>query len=221
MTTTPGFDPDVVAQIPTRPAVIRAYFRHCFLPIGGPPDPSWVSATIASRWQTPEGTLYLAEEEETVWAEYCRWSADTIEDADPTGGVGLGAAELPMYAAMALGEPLPARALFEVMFAVPRLADLKALASTTILGAVGITEGDLVADDFGPCPLIAQLGAAAGWSALRAPSAALDDGTTVAVLPGNFPPLTAWAMLRPRARPTIGIAYFTRYRALERPTWLR
>lgn len=209
-----------LAAIDMSAAEMRAYLRQCFISASGMSDPLYTDPRQFSRWHTDEGTLYLAEEEETVWAEACRVRAWQIAEADPTGGIGLADANFEFYGPRPLGPPVDLRALYEVTVEVGALADLTTTTSRRTLATVGIGDGDLLADDYGPCPDIAKLGQQLGWEAIRAPSAALVGGTCVAVLPGHHPPRERWRKLRDSARPIIAVAYLTRYRAGERPAWL-
>jgi hypothetical protein len=211
---------DALAAVQLGSEVVRAYLRHCYLPAAGGPDPLHVNAAARSRWQTRGGTLYLAEEEPTVWAESCRARAAQVVAADPTGGVGLGAANFAFYAVRPLGAPVDARALYEVRWPVAALADLTAPENEMALQSAGVDATDLIADDYRPCPQIAHYGEANGWEAIRAPSAALDGGVCVAVMPSHHPARRLWRELVAAARPTVAVAYLTRYRAGERPGWL-
>src|SRR3954453_5386882 len=192
--------PLVVGELAAMPIVtgeIRAYVPPCYLPPVGNPDPLWVNAAQSSRWQTIGGTLYLAEDAQTAWAESCRARAAQVEAADPTGGVGLGSANFAYYARQPLAAPVDARALFEVSFRVERLVDLTSEDALASLRAAGLTDDELRADDYGRCPNVAQYGEADGWEAIRAPSAALDGGLCVAVMPGHHPPTGLWRILQP------------------------
>jgi hypothetical protein len=209
-----------LADIALVPADVRAYVRHCYIPPSGDPDPLWVNATQASRWQTDGGTLYLGETPETVWAESCRTRAAGVAAADPTGGVGLSPANLAYYAPRPLDAPVDARALFEVSFRVDRLADLTTPQAIAVLVAVGMTEAELIADDYGRCPEVSRYGEANGWHAVRARSAALDGGICIAVMPDHHPESGMWRILASSMRPIVAVAYLTRYRAGERPAWL-
>ena len=99
-----------LAAVPAGPRVVRVYLRHCFIPAVGNPDPLWVNPAVDSRWWTPRGSLYVAEEPDTVMAEHCRNSAAGVQAADPTGGVGLNERNFGYYAGQPVGDPLPARA---------------------------------------------------------------------------------------------------------------
>ena len=214
-------DEATLAAVPAGPRVLRVYLRQCYIPPAGDPDPLWVKPDAASRWRTASGTLYVAEDADTVMAEHCRNNADLVAAADPTGTVGLNEHNLAFYAARPVGAPLLARALYEVDVAFARLADLRSPLALDVLRAHGIIAQDLLADDYGPCPAIAQVGERLGWQAIRAASAAKPDGTTLAIFRGAFPPRSAWRLLMPTARASVRTAYLTRYRAGERPAWLR
>ena len=86
-------------------ATVRAYVRHVYLPAAAAPDPLWVNAAALSRFQTLGGTLYLAEDPATVWAELCRARAAEVAAADPTGGVGLHPDSFAYYAGPAARRP--------------------------------------------------------------------------------------------------------------------
>jgi hypothetical protein len=209
-----------LAALPAGPRVVRVYLRHCFIPAAGDPDPLWVNAALSSRWWTPRGSLYVAEEVETVMAEHCRNRAGEVAAADPTGGVGLNSRNFGFYAAGPVGDPLPARALYSVDVEFERLADLRSPLALDTLADLGISADDLLADDYGPCPAIAQAGEELGWQAIRAASAANLDGTALAVFHDSFPPRERWRMQQVATRPSVRVAYLTRYRAGERPGWL-
>jgi RES domain len=211
---------DALAAVPAGPRVVRVYLRHCFIPAAGDPDPLWVNPALPSRWWTPRGTLYVAEDPDTVMAEHCRNSPTGVQDADPTGGVGLNANNFGFYAAAPVGDPLPARALYMVDAAFARLADLRSPLAAEALRGLGISADDLLADDYGPCPALAQAGEQLGWQAIRARSAANPDGTALAIFRAAFPLPAAWRMQLAAARPSVRTAYLTRYRAGERPGWL-
>lgn len=213
-------DTDALEALPLTAAAVRAYVRHVWLPGTTAPDPLRVSAAQPSRWQTQGGTLYLAEDESTVWAESCRARAAAVAAADPTGGVGLHPANFDHYASRPLGAPVDARALFEVRFDVERMADLTDAANQEVLRRAGMSAAELITDDYGRCPQVARHGERRGWQGIRAPSAAYDGGVCVAVMPGHHPPGGLWSILLDAARPTVAIAYLTRYRTRERPAWL-
>ena len=214
------FDTGTLAALTLTRAWVRAYVRHVWLPGVSPPDPLWVNAAQPSRWQTVGGTLYLAEDEPSVWAESCRARWAQIATADPTGGVGLHPTSFPYYASQPLGLPVDARALFEVRFDVARMADLTSAANQAVLASAGIGASELIADDYGRCPQVARHGEANGWQAIRAPSAAWAGGVCVAVMHGHHPTQGLWRILLAAARPTVAVAYLTRYRVGERPAWL-
>jgi hypothetical protein len=211
---------DALSRVPAASATVRLYLRHCYIPGSGAPDPLWVSAGSPSRWWTPAGTLYVAEDPDTVMAEHCRNNAVAVAEADPTGGVGLTAENLRFYAPRPVGPPLVARALFSVQVAFDRLADLRSAAAQAALASAGVESDDLLADDFGACPDIAQAGERLGWEALRAPSAALDGGIAVAVFDRAYPPRDRWRLENEAVRPSVRVAVLTRYRAGQRPSWI-
>lgn len=209
-----------LADLPVGPKTVRVYLRHCFIPAAGDPDPLWVNAAVSSRWWTPRGTLYVAEETETVMAEHCRNNPDGVLAADPTGGMGLNPRNFAAYAGLPVGDPLPARALFSVEVAFDRLVDLRSPAGLAALARIGIDADDLLDDDYGPCPALAQAGERLGWQAIRARSAANLDGTAVAILRDAAPPAARWRMDVAAVRPSVRVAYLTRYRVGQRPAWL-
>jgi hypothetical protein len=209
-----------LAAVPVGPRVLRVYVRHCYIPVGADPDPLWVNPDVASRWWTPRGSLYVAEDTETVMAEHCRNSAEEVRAADPTGGVGLNAGNFAFYAAQPVREPLPARALFSVRVTFDRLADLRSPLALDALRDIGVSAEDLLADDYGPCTAIAQAGEELGWQAIRARSAANPDGTALAIFHDAFPPRERWHVEADATRPSVRTAYLTRYRAGARPAWL-
>jgi hypothetical protein len=211
-----------LADVPVGPRAIRVYLRHCFLPPTGAPDPLWVNAAVASRWHTHEGTLYVAEDAETIWAELCRNTAARVAAADPTGGVGLNLANLAFYGPQPLRPPVDARALFSVDVAFDHVADFTGSAGQAALQTAGVADPavDLLDDGYGPCPQIAKAGHAMGWQAVRAPSAALAGGVTLSIFDGAWPAATAWKLEELSARPSVSTAYLSRYRASERPAWL-
>ena len=213
-------DPQALAALTLTRATVRAYVRHVYLPADAAPDPLWVNAAAPSRFQTLGGTLYLAEDSTTVWAELCRARAAEVAAADPTGGVGLHPDSFAYYAGRPLGVPVDARALFEVRFDVEWIADLTTPHNLAILADAGISDSQLRADDYGRCPNLARFGEANGWQAIRSRSAAYRNGVCVAVMPGYHPTRGLWRVLIPAARPTIGVAYLTRYRDGQRPMWL-
>jgi hypothetical protein len=209
-----------LAAIPAVPRTVRVYLRHCYIPAAADPDPLWVNAAVSSRWWTPDGSLYVAEDPDSVMAEHCRNSAVSVQAADPTGGVGLNEQNFAFYAAQPVGDPLPARALFSVSMSFARLADLRSPLALAALRGQGVRAGDLLADDYGPCPAIAQAGERLGWQAIRAQSAANPDGTALAIFHAAFPPRERWRVEDDTVRPSVRTAYVTRYRGGERPAWL-
>lgn len=208
-------------EVPVGNLDAHLYLRHCWLPPSGNPNPVSVNPRGLTRWHTCAGTLYLAEDDVTVWCEHCRHSAREIEAADPTGGVGLHPANFSLYAGQALREPVLARALYGVRVRFDRVADLTTETARAALRACGVNpDTDLFADGFGPCPDIAKAGEALGWRAVRARSAARPAGMCVAVFNGWFPPRPAFARVGTTERPNVAAAYVTRYLAGERPGWL-
>jgi hypothetical protein len=212
---------EALDAIDVEPLITRIYIRQCYIPTPPEePDPLWIDASAPSRWRTPSGTLYVAEDLETAMAEYCRNSSALVDAADPTGGVGLNRNNFQFYAGDAIGDPLQQRAIFSTEVAFERVADLRSSEAREALRSLGIAERDLVADDYGPCPQLATLGEASGWQAVRAESAANNAGTAIAIFNGAFPTREFWRLVEPAMRPTVRIAYLTRYKSRERPAWL-
>jgi hypothetical protein len=143
-----------------------------------------------------------------------------VADADPTGSVGLTVGNFTHFARQAVGNPLDARAVFEVDVSFERMVDLRTSKALAVLNAFGIKPEDLVVDNYGPCPAIAVAGEQLGWQAIRAQSAAYTAGTAVAIFRDAFPPRDAWRLVEAEGRPTVRTAFLTRYRASERPAWL-
>jgi hypothetical protein len=198
---------------------VEVYFRHVFIPVRGSPDPFRVLAD-SGRWAT-SWTLYTAHEVHVVWAEYCRSAASDVDRADPTGGVGLTPASLPVLAGVEVGDPLPRRSLYRLTYRFERVADLTSSGTQAELSAAGFDPANFYADDFGLCPELARAGEGLGWQALIAPSAAWrPDGTCTAVLSAGRDALQRHQVVVEAARPTIGIAWATAYRSGERPVWL-
>lgn len=214
------FDERVLARLPVVDLVLTLYLRHCFLPISQEPDPLRTRSNVPSRWRTPEGTLYLAEDELTVWCELCRWQADLVDQADPTGGVGLTDETVELFAERTLGEPVVLRALVRVRLTLSQVVDFTDPDTAALLGEAGIAQAALIADDFGPCPEIAQLGEQRGWTAIRAPSAAREGGVCLALFASGRPTRQQFELVRRSARPTVAAAAITRYRKGQRPSWL-
>jgi hypothetical protein len=215
------FDVARLDDIPVAPLSVTPYVRHCFIPTNDDPNPLYVDPSRPTRWHTDAGTLYLAEDDVTVWAEHCRYSAAAIEAADPTGGVGLNRANFALYASRQLRPPVQPRAQFSVEVAFDRVADLTTDVARQVLEAAGIDpDADLLADDYGPCPDIAKAGSRLGWQAVRAASAARFGGVCVAVFRDAFPDRSTFDMVTSFGRPLVATAYVTRYKGAERPTWL-
>jgi hypothetical protein len=215
-------DVGALAEVPVGPRTIRLYLRHCYLPAAGDPNPLWMNTAVSSRWHTHQGTVYVAEDPNTVWTELCRNIADRVRAADPTGGVGLNPANFAFYGAQALRPPVDARALFSVTVSFTQVADFTSAEGQTALQAAGVSDPavDLLADDYGPCPEIAKAGHSIGWQAVRAPSAARVGGVAVSIFHGAWPPPRGWTLEALAARPTVSTAYLTRYQAGKRPEWL-
>lgn len=209
-----------LGAVPVMPLATRVYLRQCFLPAAGNADPLWVAAAAPSRWRTHDGTLYVAEDIETVMAEYCRNQADYVRQADPTGGVGLNPRNFAFYAGRPVGGPLPARSVFSVQVALARVANLRAADTQAALSSLGINPDDLIADDYGPCPDLAAIGESLGWNAVRTRSAANIAGTALAIFRRWHPARSLWRLEEKAARPSVRIAYLARYKVSERPSWL-
>jgi RES domain len=205
-------------QIPVHRIAVRIYYRHVWLPPVGAPDPFYVRPG-EGRWAT-DWTLYTAEEEAVTWAEYCRNHPDDVRDADITGGAGL---DLPGLEALAADEvPVAARSLYELDCVFDRLADLMSPWARVCLENAGFDNAGLLADDYGQCPELAAWADDLRWEGLRSPSAAWIGGAgCVSIfLPGRAK-IRAVRQAIPAARPSVAVAYATRYRARERPVWLR
>ena len=212
-----------LANVAVGPLVAQVWLRHCYIPAAGDPDPLWHNPAAPSRWKTAGGTVYVGDSADTVWAEMCRNSAPLIEAADPTGGIGLNPASFAFYAPQVLGVPVPARALYSVQVVLDAVADLADPDNQKVLQqecgiANAVTE--LVVDDYGPCPQLAEAGHMMGWQAVRAPSAAREGGIALAIFAGSWPNPADWVLEEAHARPKIGVAWLTRYKAGERPAWL-
>ena len=155
-----------------------------------------------------------------MMAEYCRNNAGGVRAADPTGGVGLNPRNFAFYAARPVGDPLPARTLFSVRVRFERMADLRNPLALRALRELGIGAAELLADDYGPCPEIAQAGEALGWQAIRAVSAANPGGTALGIFSEACPSREQWRVEADATLPSVRTAYLTRYRAGQRPGWL-
>ena len=92
------------------------------------------------------------------------------------------------------------------------MADLTSAANQAVLASAGISASELIADDYGRCPRVARHEEANGWQAIRASSAAWAGGVCVAVMHGHHPTRGLWRILLAAARPTVAVAYLTRYR---------
>lgn len=209
-----------LAGLPTTATSALLYFRHTYLPAVAPPDPLRTMPNLG-RWGTPD-TLYTANSVPVVWAEYCRWVPQEIEDADPTGGIGLTPDNLEALAPLELGDPVPRRALYSIRFGFRALADLTSVDAQNVLAAVGFDLGNFYSDDFTQTSALARAGVALGWEALLAPSAAwrLGDGYAIAVFDAGRSRIDRVNELARAARPTVGTAYATSYRIDQRPAWL-
>jgi hypothetical protein len=213
-------DLDELRRVTVRPLRAELWWRHCYIPSNpDDQDPLFVSPATPSRWRTAEGTLYLGDLRTTVWCEYLRNTADQVARADPTGGLGLGSEdEIRAFAR----EPLDVvpRGLWRVEVDFDRVADFTGGEGQQALASAGIDAEELLRDDFGPCPDIAERYVDFGWQALLAPSAALREGTCVAAFRPHHPDQARWTQVQKAARPTVLHAYLTRFHANERPAWL-
>jgi hypothetical protein len=212
---------DELARVPIRHLRADLWWRHCYLP-ADPDDqnPLFVPLPAGdSRWRTEQGTLYLADLETTIWCEYLRNTSDQAQRADPTGGLGLASEDEVQALAR---EPLDVapRGVWRVRVDLERVADFTSSESEGALDAAGIGADDLLSDDYGPCPAIAERHEDFGWQALLAPSAALDTGRCIAAFQPHHPRASNWSRLRRVAYPTVLHAYLTRFKANQRPTWL-
>jgi hypothetical protein len=215
---TPTYDA-AASAVEADSTTVTVYFRHVYLPPTGSPDPFRVSPN-AGRWGT-DWTLHTAEAVYVTLAEYCRQEPEDVERSDPTGGVGVDAANLRTLGGLEVSAPLPARALFRLTFRFDRLADLTTQTATATLQAAGFDTAHFLADQYDDCQALARAGLAAGWEALRAPSAAWrPDGRCVAVFEAGRARLIRHRMMVATARPTVAVAYATTYKTGERPSWL-
>jgi hypothetical protein len=209
-----------LADVPVRAVNAVMFWRHAFLPADPhAQDPLWVTPEVG-RWRSPEGALYLADSETTMWCEYLRNTAAQAERADPTGGLALaGAFDVRALATQALVE-MPPRGVWRVSVHLARVADLTSAAAVRALRRAGVHPGALLADDYGPCPDIAALHAQLEWHGLISQSAALPERHSVAVFKPHFPAPDRFQLRHLAAQPTVLHAALTRFRNGERPTWL-
>jgi hypothetical protein len=217
------------STVPVSPLRAILYWRHCFLPPDPhAQDPLSVRAD-SGRWATPEGTLYLADSETTMWCEYLRNTAAQVQRSDPTGGLSLARAE--DVRALA-GQPLvemPPRGVWVADVQLERVANLTGGRSQIRpLDPAGLfryrasepSAEQLIADDYGPCPDIAALHTQLGWQAVISYSAALPSRFSVAVFKPHFPARERLKLRALAAQPTVLHAALTRYPDRQRPTWL-
>lgn len=142
-----------------------------------------------------------------------------------TGGVGVDARSLPSLGSLRVGLPLPPRSMFELNFAFERLADLLSPWGIECLNEAGFPVEDFYADppDYGMCPELAAIAEPLGWEAMRVPSAAFRDrgAFCVPVFEEGRNRLRDSTQVVAAARPTVALAYATRYADDLRPRWLR
>jgi hypothetical protein len=143
-----------------------------------------------------------------------------VEQADPTGGVGLRLAHLSSPAFVELKDPVLPRSIFSLTYKFSRVLDTRA--EPEVLTEAGFQASSFFADDYGSCPELAEWAAASGFEALLAPSAAwrFPDGLVCAVFPPGRNLLLRKDVVVAAARPTVTVAAATTYKAGERPSWL-
>jgi hypothetical protein len=194
------------------------YLRHVYLPAEGDPTPFFIRANDG-RWGT-DWTLHMTASPPTAWAEYCRHVPDLVQQADPTGGVGLRTANLSGLAFLELGDPVLRRALFALTYRFDRVLDVRQ--EPAVLVEAGFGASNLFADDYGLCPELARWATTSGFEAILAPSAAwrYANGLVCAVLQDGREHLVQEDIVVASARPTVAVAAATSYKEGERPIWL-
>jgi len=142
-----------------------------------------------------------------------------VDAADPTAGIGLTAANFPVYALLRV--EMPSRSLYELRAGFAGLADLTDATNLGLLDAGGFQAEHFYQDDHGDCPLVARVGESLGWEAILAPSAALrPSGQCLAILPAGSSKIETPRLLFQYARPTVAVAAATTYRDSQRAPWL-
>jgi RES domain len=215
---TPPYE-DAAQAVEVGATTVTVYVRHVYIPSSGSPDP-FVVKSHDGRWGT-DWTLHTANADYVALAEYCRHAAVDIGRSDPTGGVGINAANLSALSGLPVPEPLPARALFQLVYRFDQLADLTTTRAWRALRDAGFDPESFYVDGYTDCQGLASAGVAAGWEALQAPSAAWrPDGACIAIFQTGRPRLIRHRMIANATRPTIAVAYATTYKAGQRPAWL-
>lgn len=211
-------DEQVLAKLRPTSLATTLYLRQVYLPAGGDPTPFYVRAHDG-RWGT-DWTLHTTASPPTAWAEYCRHVPDLVQQADPTGGVGLRTANLSGLAFLELGDPVLRRALFALTYEFDRVLDVRREPGVLVEAGFGVS--NLFADDYGLCPELARWATASGFEAVVAPSAAwrFTDGLVCAVLQDGRENLVREDIVVASARPTVAVAAATTYKDGERPSWL-
>lgn len=142
-----------------------------------------------------------------------------------TGGVGLTADSLDVFAHLEVGRALPRRSLYSLTFGFERLADLTSPWAEECLRNAGFDLDSFYADEasgYGDCPELAGLVELLGWEAMRVPSAAWQragDWCVPIFEAGRGRLLTATRLVD-AASPTVALAVATDYASGERPAWL-
>lgn len=213
-------DTAVAERLTVAPAQMRLHFRN--VPVRGRESWDPVRTSRSGRWAS-SGTLYTTLEPETCLAEYCRWRATEISQADPTNGAGIDERNLWTLARLEVPAPLPARCIIELEARFRRMVDVGRADNLAVLEELGFSQSDMSGDNYAPCNRVAAAMEAAGIEAILSPSAAWPFGGAhcVSILPAGMSRIVGSPRVRHDAvRPTILIAYGTRYKAGERPAWL-
>ena len=112
-------------------------------------------------WTHTSERPLLGDRSTTVWCEYLRNTPAQVQQADPTGGLGLGS-ETEVRALAREPLAIAPRGLWRVAVEFDRVADFKSRAGNDALQAAGVQTAELIADDYGPCPTIAAQHASLG-----------------------------------------------------------
>jgi hypothetical protein len=218
---------DPLLDVPTPPRRVTVY-RTVLLHVDGTPaedfvpDPSFAKAD-AGRWATDAGTLYTAPTEEVAWCEYCRWNAKDLALFPPTGcenGVPQAVARRMEYEP--IGPPPPEKALVRLEFELRSVPDLTLQRVRSKVFAAGLAPEAIRGDDHAPCQDFAKLAERAKWDAMIVPSAGrAEGGTCIPIFQAGRERLIDETVVAARGSPSILHAFDTRYRAGERPAWLR
>lgn len=213
-----SLDGRVLADLRPTSLATTLYLRQVYVPAVGDPTPFFVRPN-EGRWGT-DWTLHTTASPPTAWAEYCRHIPELVQEADPTGGVGLRAASLSGLAFLELGDPVLRRALFALTFEFDRVLDVRR--QPGILSKAGFDSSNLFADDYGLCPELARWASTSGFEAVIAPSAAwrFTNGLVCAILEGGRSRLVREDVVVASARPTVAVAAATSYKSGERPSWV-